>query len=221
MRLVRVAAIVAFSAAPLMAQAADVPAVGPLDIAIANASHDWAGAYAGLNVGYGWGEFSTEGAATVDDPNFRGDGPLGGFQIGYNKQLGSVVIGVEGDLQATGIEESTTGGGETTTTSLDWFSTARGRIGYAFDSTLVYGTAGLAVGGLGASVSGPDGGSDDKTALGWTAGAGVEQKITDNLSLKAEYLYMDTEKKSFDTSVAGTKAEWDGHVMRFGANFKF
>jgi outer membrane immunogenic protein len=221
MRFVRVAAIVAFGAAPSTAQAADVPAVSPIDLAVANAAHDWAGAYAGVNLGYSWGEFSTEGPATVDDPTFQGNGPLGGFQIGYNKQLGSVVIGVEGDLQAAGIEESTSGGGATATTSLDWFSTARGRVGYAFDSTMVYGTAGLAVGGLSASVSGPGGGSDDTAALGWTAGAGVEQKITDNLSLKAEYLYVDTEKKSLDTGAAGTDAEWDGHVMRFGANFKF
>lgn len=218
MRLVRVAAFMAFGAAPLAAQAADVP-VTPLDAAIANAAHDWAGAYLGVNAGYAWGEFSTAGIPTADDPTFDGSGALGGFQIGYNKQLGSVVIGLEADIQATGIDGDSSGGGTTTTTSLDWFSTARGRVGYAFDHTFVYGTAGLAVTGL--EVSTPGAGTDDKVLTGFTAGGGVEQSITDNLSLKAEYLYVDTEKKTFDAGGAETRAEWDGHVLRFGANLKF
>jgi outer membrane immunogenic protein len=65
------------------------------------------------------------------------------------------------------------------------------------------------------------GGSDDKTLVGIAAGAGIEQAMTDNLSLKAEYLYVDTENKTFDTGGTNTNAEWDGHVMRFGANLKF
>jgi outer membrane immunogenic protein len=204
---------------PLAAHAADAPVISPIDAAIANASHDWAGAYVGVNAGYGWGEFDTEGAATVDDPTYAGNGALGGFQIGYNKQLGTFVIGVEADLQAAGIQESTTGGGATATTSLDWFSTARGRVGYAFDQTLLYGTGGLAVGGVETSVSSGD--SDDKVLTGFAAGAGVEQAFTENLSVKAEYLYVDLQDEQFETGVSDTNAQWDGHVMRFGANLKF
>src|SRR5690606_15996324 len=121
------------------------PVISPLDLAIANAAHDWTGAYAGINGGHAWGDFETLPAGT-----FSGDGALGGFQIGYNKQLGSIVIGVEGDLQASGID----GASGTTATSLDWFSTARGRVGYAFDSTLVYGAAGVAAAGVEATVAG-------------------------------------------------------------------
>jgi outer membrane immunogenic protein len=208
---------------PLAAQAADAPVISPIDAAIANAAHDWAGAYVGVNAGAAWGDFDTSGLATIDDPTYSGNGALGGFQIGYNKQLGTFVIGVEGDLQATNIEDSTTGGGATTTTTLDWFSTARGRIGYAFDQTdtLVYGTGGLAIGGVDTSVSGAGGGSDDKVVTGFAAGAGVEQSFTDNLSVKAEYLYVDLQDKKFKTGAGDTSAQWDGHVMRFGANLKF
>jgi outer membrane immunogenic protein len=208
MRVRAVVAFVALSAAPFAAQAADAPVVNPLDVAIANSAHDWAGAYVGINGGYAWGDFDTSAG------DFSGEDALGGFQIGYNKQLGSVVIGVEGDVQASAIDGASGG----TSTSLDWFSTARGRVGYAFDSTLLYGTAGLAVGGVEASTAG---GSDDKTLVGIAAGAGIEQAMTDNLSLKAEYLYVDTENKTFDTGGTNTNAEWDGHVMRFGANLKF
>jgi outer membrane immunogenic protein len=221
MRVNRVLAALLLSAAPCAVQAADQPIVSPLDAAIANSAHDWAGAYVGVNAGYAFGEFDTEGAAALDDPTYSGKGALGGFQIGYNKQLGSLVIGVEGDLQAAGIEESTTGGGATTTTSLDWFSTARGRVGYAFDQTLLYGTGGLALGGVETSVSGAGGGSDDKVLMGFAAGAGVEQSVTDNISLKAEYLYVDLQDKQFETGTNDTNAQWDGHVMRFGANLKF
>lgn len=222
-RSVRVAAVLALSAAPFAAQAADAgsPLLSPLDAAIVNAAHDWAGAYAGFNVGHAWGEFDTSVPAPVSgDPSFSGDGVLGGFQIGYNKQLGSLVIGVEGDLQASGNEGSTSypGGGSSTTATLDWFSTARGRIGYAFDKTMVYGTAGLAAAGMDVDVGGA---SDDNTLIGVAAGAGVEQALTDTLSLKAEYLYVDTKKKTFDAGGQSTQAEWDGHVMRFGANLKF
>lgn len=206
---------------PFAAQAADAPVITPIDAAIANAAHDWAGAYVGVNAGYAAGEFDTSGAATIDDPAFSGNGALGGFQIGYNKQLGTIVIGVEGDFQATNIEDSTSGGGATATTSLDWFSTARGRVGYAFDQTLVYGTGGFAVGGVETSVSGAGGSSDEKVLTGFAAGAGVEQSFTDNLSVKAEYLYVDMQDKAFDTGVSDTSAQWDGHVMRFGANLKF
>jgi outer membrane immunogenic protein len=218
----RVLAALLLSAAPFAAQAADQPAVSPLDAAIANSAHDWAGAYVGVNAGYAFGDFDTDGAATSDDPTYSGEGALGGFQIGYNRQLGSLVIGVEGDLQAADIENSTTGAGATTTTtSLDWFSTARGRVGYAFDSTLFYGTGGLALGGVETSVSGAGGDSDDKVLMGFAAGAGVEQAVTDNISLKAEYLYVDLQDKQFETGTNDTNAEWDGHVMRFGANLKF
>lgn len=205
---------------PFAAQAAD-PVVSPIDAAIANAAHDWAGVYVGVNAGYAAGEFDTSGAATIDDPTYSANGAIGGFQIGYNKQLGAVVIGVEGDLQAAGIEETTSGGGNVTTTSLDWFSTARGRVGYAFDQTLVYGTGGFAFGSVDTSVSGAGGGEDDKVLTGFAAGGGVEQSVTDNISAKAEYLYVDLQDKQFDTGASDTNAQWDGHVMRFGANLKF
>ncbi len=219
MRVTGILFAAAVGALPVAAHAADVPVISPIDAAIANAAHDWAGVYVGVNAGYAWGEFETEGPAAIDDSTYSADSALGGFQIGYNKQLGTVVIGVEGDLQAAGIEESTTGGGQTTTASLDWFSTVRGRVGYAFDQTLVYGTGGLALGGVETSVSGQ--GSDEQVLTGFAAGAGVEQAFTDTLSVKAEYLYVDLQDKQLDTGTTETNAQWDGHVMRFGANLKF
>jgi outer membrane immunogenic protein len=148
MRVRAVVAFVALSAAPFAAQAADAPVVNPLDVAIANSAHDWAGAYVGINGGYAWGDFDTSAG------DFSGEDALGGFQIGYNKQLGSVVIGVEGDVQASAIDGASGG----TSTSLNWFSTARGRVGFAFDRFMIYGTGGAAMGGLESAALGDDAG---------------------------------------------------------------
>jgi len=206
---VRLACVAALSAMPFAAWAADAPEISPLDLAITNATHDWAGAYVGVNAGYTWGDFDT-----VPAGSFSGDGALGGFQIGYNKKLGSFVIGLEGDVQASDMD----GASGTTATTLNWFCTARGRVGYAFDSTLLYGTVGAAVAGVETNVLGA---RDEKTLVGLTAGAGVEQALSDRFSVKAEYLYVDLDSKTFDSGGTSTSAEWDGHVMRFGANLKF
>jgi outer membrane immunogenic protein len=94
---------------------------------------------------------------------------------------------------------------------LDWFGTARGRLGYLVtERVLVFGTAGLAYGEtevssnlfsngvfIGAStsihcVAGAPclGGQGSNTSAGWTAGAGVEWAATNNITLKFEYFHI-------------------------------
>src|SRR5207249_7510368 len=98
---------------------------------------------------------------------------------------------------------------------VQWFSTIRGRLGYAFDNLLLYGTGGLAIGQIDYRVSGGfDDGStykiqDDYTRLGWTAGAGLEWGFDEHWSAKAEYKYVNFGKKSlsarlFDVEGAAT-----------------
>jgi outer membrane immunogenic protein len=135
------------------------------------------------------------------------DGWVLGGQAGYNWQSGRFVFGIEADIQATGQE------GDillcpvpgcavgtpfaTASYSLDWFGTLRGRVGVTFDRYLVYGTGGLAVGGISTDYAiGFNGGptalfSSDTTRTGWAAGGGIEGFITRNWTVKLEYLYMD------------------------------
>ena len=68
-------------------------------------------------------------------------------------------------------------------------ATVRGRLGYAWDRFLPYVTGGLAVGDINAKIPGLPGGSI--TNAGWTIGAGVEVGIVSNVSIKAEYLFVD------------------------------
>ena len=119
------------------AVAADLPR-GPTPYYSAPLSnvYNWSGVYAGLNLGYGWGKVTNTGA--------NPDGLLGGGQLGANWQNGQFVYGVEGDLQASGADDTFAGYKFTN----PWFGTVRGRAGYAFNNVLLYGTLGLAFGDL-------------------------------------------------------------------------
>lgn len=109
----------------------------------------------------------------------------------------------------------------------------RGRVGLAVDQTLLYLTGGLAIGDVKsniigvASSNGPSNyGSLNKVEVGWVAGLGVEHKISQQWSLKGEFLYYDLGTHTSPTSsVSGvTYASEFSHeilVGRVGADFHF
>ncbi len=152
------------------AHAADLPPrYGPAPrAAFYNPIYNWTGFYLGINGGGGWGRSQWDG---VD--KFATSGGLIGGTIGYNWQFGQAVVGIEGDIDWSGIRGSTNNlcplGCETRN---HWLATTRGRIGYAFDRFLPYLTAGLAFGDINATTPGFPGGSI--TTAGWTVGGGLE-----------------------------------------------
>jgi outer membrane immunogenic protein len=77
-------------------------------------------------------------------------GGLVGGTVGFNYQLGSIVLGLEGDIDWSGISGSGScvAGTLSCQTTNDWLGTARGRIGYAFNQVLPYVTGGAAFGNL-------------------------------------------------------------------------
>jgi outer membrane immunogenic protein len=85
---------------------------------------------------------------------------------------------------------------------IDYLATARARIGYAWDRTMLYGTGGLAYSRAAAA------GLHD-TDTGWAAGAGLEWAYSNSWTLKAEYLYVDL-GNNFDAS-----------IIKLGANYRF
>ncbi len=188
--------------------------------------YDWTGVYAGIVGGYAWGDYNDALGGSVD-----GDGALIGGTLGANWQVDQFVFGIEGDLSWSDIDGGITEviAGQTFSTSVEheWLATIRGRLGVAVDSMLIYATGGLAIASIDASVatSGPLGsaaGSDSNTHTGWTLGAGIEAGLTENLSIKAEYLYVDlgSENYTFGGVDAGG-LDWDGHVIRAGLNYRF
>src|SRR5260221_357859 len=117
-----------------------------------NAS-SWAGPYLGGNLGYAWG--------SVDNNPTKPSGFSGGVQAGYNWKNGPWVFGIEGDIQVTGAEQTFA----PWKFSNPWFGTVRGRVGYALNNVMFYGTGGLAFGELRATTFGL---SEFHTQFGWT-----------------------------------------------------
>ena len=87
-------------------------------------AYSWAGPYLGGNLGYAWG--------SVDNNPTKPSGFAGGVQAGYNWQNGPWVFGVEGDIEASGAEQTFA----PWKFSNPWFGTLRGRSGYAFSNVL-------------------------------------------------------------------------------------
>jgi outer membrane receptor protein involved in Fe transport/opacity protein-like surface antigen len=188
--------------------------------------YNWSGFYLGLNAGGAFGVNTMSasdggGSASVKEPGF-----LGGAQVGANYQTGPMVWGFEADYDASTQNKSLPAGVLTGSTSqTPWFATLRGRVGMAFDRTLVYGTAGGAVGELRSIAAIPAGTTSTTVTYGtWTAGGGIEYGITDNLSARVEYLYLD--KNSISTGVIGPPptqitSHLQDNLVRAALNYRF
>ena len=189
------------------AAAADLPR-GPAPYyrapAAPSAVYNWAGAYAGLNIGYEWGK--------VTNSSINPSGLAGGGQIGYNWQNGQFVFGAETDIQFSGADDTFA----PWKFSNPWFGTLRGRAGYAFNNILVYATLGLAYGELKGEFLGL---SETKTETGWAGGLGAEVGIAPNWSAKVEYLYMDLGSRAY--SITGVDNGLQANILRLGLNYHF
>lgn len=182
----------------------------------------WTGFRAGIVGAYGWGQADlsavVEGVPEDGSADLTG-GMIGGL-LGYDYDLGNgVVLGIVGDLSWSGL------GGEgcihpsgvscsvsqsDMSVDLDWLGTARLRAGYAVDNVLIYGTGGVAFGGVEATLHSPLlNGSDNQTSIGWTVGVGIDYRISDPVTIGLEYLYVDLGEGSYDFSGDGAEGRGD------------
>jgi opacity protein-like surface antigen/outer membrane receptor protein involved in Fe transport len=214
-----------------------VPALVP-----PSANYDWTGFYIG-----GHGEFSSSStrgssvnlaiganASPVDTslPSWHG-----GMQLGFDYMMPSrVLLGIAADV---------TSGETATITAVDAFGTAtnqttvfdsetlRGRLGYAFDNVLLYGTAGWAWSSnqyvrtqLTGALNNATAGSDEavnKYLSGWTAGAGVSVAFAQNWNVFAEYRYRNfgSTTLALPLSELSTTSTAKASTIEFGVNYKF
>ena len=219
----------AANAPPLITKAAPV-APG------AAAPVSWTGIYLGINAGYSYGGSDwTDRATGLSSGNFSTSGFLFGGTVGANYQAGAFVFGVEAD----GGWSNPSGFGTFTSASFcaggcltknGWLSTVRGRVGYALDRVLVYGTAGAAFGNVQAGFS--NDAVSSATEAGWTAGGGVEVAFAGNWSAKVEYLFVDLGNGSCtaDCAIQNPDApptipdiavKFNESILRGGLNYKF
>ena len=195
------------------------------------AGSDWQGIYAGLHGGYGWGDTDASCPSGCDTAlgSYNTEGVLAGAQIGYNWELAGFLVGLEGDISFSAIEGDAIFGGKTASSELDWLSTLRARAGVlATNDILIYGTGGIAWGDWEDTFN-PLNTTNSWTDIrtGWTAGGGIEAKVSEQVSLKAEYLYVDFGDKAHTWSdptipigpTSGTVTfDHQIHTVRIGLN---
>ncbi|WP_132250101.1 outer membrane protein [Methylobacterium segetis] len=258
----------AASAADLPRRAAPPPVFTPVPV------FTWTGFYAGFNAGYAFdvgnstantfvvpNQFTTAPGTTATFRQSSQDGFTGGGQIGYNFQFtpgSGVVVGIEADAQYLDFGRNRTSpifvGGTAAPgftvvdprglSSLDFFGTVRGRLGYAFDRVLFYGTGGFAYGAGSADRSFGGFRGNDNFRTGWAVGGGVEYALpTDSflnffkssaVTLKVEGLYVNLDRGTRNqgalvvdagsnvvaTSAIGRRDD-EFAVVRAGLNYKF
>ena len=194
------------------ASAADLAARPYTKAPVAVASvYNWTGFYLGIVGGGAWEDASS--------PRMQG-GFVGGT-AGYNWQTGNVVFGVEADGAWADVNASASALGITVSSKTDAMGTVRGRIGYAVNQVLFYGTGGyawidnkLSVTTLGVTVS------DSKFHSGWTVGAGVEAFFAPQWSVKGEYLYRSLGGETY-FSGAVPSGTLNLHTVQVGVNYHF
>jgi outer membrane immunogenic protein len=252
----RLAARLAFLAVCLLVAAAesvgaaDLPNLkeSPIAPPVPPPAFSWTGFYVGVNGGYGLDHFAfidtyaSPGGFEKSTSGINSRGVVLGGQIGYNYQLsnlpfiGHAVVGVEVDSDWSGIGGATSVatalGPLSFGTRLENFGTARGRVGYDFDRLLLYITGGLTYATSEAYYNANGvGGSLTATRFGvfpnvGVLGAGTEYAITNNFTLRAEYLYDFTGARFEQFSPTSTTAIGFGtrsmyHIVRLGLNYKF
>jgi outer membrane immunogenic protein len=217
-------ATVALLVISIAANAADMPIKAPYykePLRSVSSYYNWTGFYLGVNAGYGFGDSTWE----LPPINTKPKGFMAGGTAGYNFQAGSFVYGLEGDLDWSLVKGSVDCPPGTCETKNTWLGTVRGRAGYAFDRFLPYITAGGAFGALKATNSGVTPGFQgaSATALGWTAGVGIEYAFLGNWSAKAEYLYLDFGKFNCIAcaAVLDDNVTFKESIVRLGVNYRF
>ena len=205
----------------------------------APAPYNWTGFYIGAYLGADWGKTNwTFADGSSLNPHFAG--LLGGGEIGYNYQIGKWVLGVEGDIGATnarGVQPCPSGFFNNCEISTDWLSTATARVGYAYwDRLLAYVKAGAVIAqdraqsvcdtGSRPTVAGvvlvgcPSDG-DSKTRAGWTAGWGTEFGLTQNVSVKSEFMYFVLGSDRYSILSAPVDIQRNGFISTVGLHYRF
>lgn len=179
----------------------------------------WTGFYVGVQAGYAFGsnDLTAPGFPADLDP----DGFVGGAHAGYNYQWNWLVLGLEGDIEYSGIEGEDTLPGVNFKSEGNWQGSIRARLGYAVDRLLIYGTGGWAFADFDYRAAGGLVARDSATHNGWTLGAGAEYAITDNVTARVEYRYTDFNDKTINLGGVPFSSDPDFHTVRLGVSYKF
>ena len=217
-------------AADLRGPLQDEPVAPPL---VQSYGFDWSGPYVGLNVGYSSGKedfgyaVPSDSLGGTDSQHSRG--VVGGAQIGYDYAVGhGFVIGAEADFDGTSISNGAPLDQPLLATrisnSINYFGTVQGRLGYAFDRVMLYGTGGFAYADVETSVSAPQFNIADHSThmhMGYVFGGGVEYALSNNLALRIEYLRLQYNSQSAPGILYQLSERPSENIVRAGLDYRF
>ena len=161
---------------------------------------DWSGIYVGGYLTFGDGSYRQLDYTGVGRVGVDVDSAGLGLRYGQNWQNAAAVFGFDVSLQSgvDGIKaQGSRGpywncGSGHCNVSIEALMTVRGRYGMVFGNgkTMAYGALGLAVGTIEGGIAASDQ-QGSSTALGYTAGFGLERMLTDGISVFGEVNYVD------------------------------
>ncbi len=167
---------------------------------VSQTGYDWSGAYVGGSIGYGGGSTGNSWR-NGSMPNWDVDGKikyrslLGGGYIGIQQQFDKVVLGAEADytwMKFRGNDSHFAG--VVNGLEMNGVGTARARLGWALDRSLLYVTGGVAYGEITKSDQSFLHTKTSTKVTGWTAGVGAEHAFTENWIGRIGYQYTDLGK---------------------------
>lgn len=205
--LLAAAASVSLAAPVLAADAIIEQPPEPPMAEVAPQAYLWSGGYLGGYGEYKWGKFDAS-------PTRNANGFGGGVYGGYNWQSDNIVYGLEGDVGYSGAKFSTAA----LSGKQGFNGSLRARIGIDVNPFMVYATGGIAA--TSAELTSPAG-SDTNTHVGWTAGAGAEAFLTENITTRLEYRYTDYQSKNYNLGGTNVSSGFDDHSVRVGIGMKF
>ncbi|MGY3363522.1 outer membrane immunogenic protein [Bradyrhizobium sp. GM2.4] len=206
------------------------PLYGKAPQLVAAMIYDWSGYYVGLNGGLG---------SSANCWDFNGGTPEGchdatggtvGGQIGYRRQTGQIVLGVEGQGNWAGLTGSndSVAFADINQTKIDAFGLITGQIGYAVDNVLFYAKGGAAVTSntyqIRSTLTGAQLGKSDHILWGGALGAGIEYGFAPSWSVSLEYdhLFMQPGAVHFAAPAGGTdRVRQDFDLLTARLNYKF
>ena len=180
---------------------------------------NWTGFYVGINGGYGGGRVRWDALPFSYDV----DGGTIGGQIGYNSQFGNFVLGLEAQGNWADFHGSRVIAPFTIRTQADAFGLFTGKVGYAWNTFMIYGTGGMAVQSIdhrwsATAANFVASGNASETRWGATAGAGLEYAFTPNISAGIQYNHLFTGRHDV---VGFDRVRLNSDVFTGRVNFRF
>jgi len=177
--------------------------------------YDWTGAYAGVTAGA-----LIKGKGISALKHFKDGSFVGGVHVGYNFQLeDNWVVGIEAEGNLMKAKKDGV--------SLKNYAAARVRAGYAFDRFLPYVDGGVVVGRMevasagGVAMKEVKRKSEGRAHFGYTVGGGLEYALTDQVTTRVSYHYIDLKNRDYTVGDASKAIGYKGHVIGAGLSVKF